>query len=198
MATIKLQNGKVITKDGKVSCECCYCNSSFEITDQNVFEITKEEHDKYRLGGTWNFTGNFTASELVTSETPNCTGNTNTQINNSMDASGCQHNVNFSTDASFEYTGPCFGDITIDYSFGTNLLVLLKYENQKFYAKYILNSILSSSEITSSPFGYPTANFSVDGNNLIAFGNWDPSWRSYPGYQNTSSITISVTFTPSI
>jgi len=29
MATIKLQNGKVITKDGKVSCECC---TDFQLT----------------------------------------------------------------------------------------------------------------------------------------------------------------------
>jgi hypothetical protein len=76
-------------------------------------------------------------------------------------------------------------------------LVLLKNENKKFYAKYIITSNVSNSELTSSPTGYPaTVNFSVDGNNLIAFGFWGPSWTGYPGYQNTSSMTINVTFTP--
>ena len=198
MATIKLQNGKVITKDGKVSCECCFCNSDFSITDQNVFEITRQEHDAYKRGGTWNFTGNWTANELVTSETPNCTSYGSSSINNSKSSSGCIYNISFQTSASNTYTGPCFGDITVDYSFGTSFTYLLKYENEKFYAKYILDSNVSSSTLESSPTGYPrTVNFSVDGNNLIAFGNWNPGWSSYSGYQNTSSITISATFTPS-
>jgi hypothetical protein len=42
MATIKLQNGKVITKDGKVSCNCCACfgcGSVAEITDATTITI---------------------------------------------------------------------------------------------------------------------------------------------------------------
>jgi hypothetical protein len=57
MATIKLQNGKVITKDGKVSCECCSeINCEFGYVpffqngtnfNYNTFEITEEEYNFY-------------------------------------------------------------------------------------------------------------------------------------------------------
>ena len=197
MATIKLQNGKVILTNGKASCTCCGCNESFSITDQNVFEITKLEHDAYKKGGTWNINGNWSGNELVTSQTPNCTSTGNSSVSHSQNLSGCSHYIDFQTNASTTYTGPCFGDFTVNYSFGTNFTVLLKYENEKFYAKYIITSNVSSSELTSSPTGYPaTVNFSVDGNALVAFGNWSPGWSGYPGYQNTSSVTISATFTP--
>jgi hypothetical protein len=197
MATIKLKNNKVILKNNNVSCLCCGCKEEFSITDQNVFEITGLEHDAYKKGGTWNIIGNWIGNELVTSETPNCTGIGNDSASHSQNSSGCSHYISFQTNASTTYTGPCFGDRTEDYLIFTNFTVLLKYENEKFYAKYIIRSNVSSSELTSSPTGYPaTVNFSVDGNTLVAFGNWDPGWRGYPGYQNTSSITISATFTP--
>jgi hypothetical protein len=198
MATIKLQNGKVITKDGKVSCECCYCNTEFDINSQNVFEITKEEHDSYRKGGVWNFSGNQSLNELVTSQSPNCTSYGYDIISDSINKpAACSYYINFLTNARQTYTGPCFGDSVQEYFFLTSFFVYLKYENNKFYVKYVILSNVSSSELTSSPTGYPAiVNFSVDGNNLIAFGDWDPSWASYSGYQNTSSITISVTFTP--
>lgn len=198
MPTIKLQNNKVILKNNKASCECCGCNEAFSITDQNVFEITKSEHDAYKKGGTWNINGNWSGNELVTSETPNCTSTGNNSVSHSQSSSGCYHHISFETNASTTYTGPCFGNITTNYSFGTDFNVLLKYENEKFYAKYIIISNVSSSELTSSPTGYPaTVNFSVDGNTLVAFGNWSPGWASYEGYQNTSSVIISATFTPS-
>jgi hypothetical protein len=196
MSSIKLKNSKVILKNNKVSCTCCNCNEIFSITDQNVFEITELEYNKYRNGGEWNINGNWSVNELVPSQTPICTGIGNDVILHSQNSSGCSHNINFQTSASVVYTGPCSGDTTVDYSFNTNLNVLLSYQNNKFYAKYIMNSNVSSSELTSSPTGYPaTVNFSVDGNTLVAFGSWGPSWRSYAGYINTSSMTISATFT---
>jgi hypothetical protein len=58
MATIKRKpNGKIITKDGKVSCECCDINCDFTVYPSgepnpnnfnfNTFEITKEEYYEY-------------------------------------------------------------------------------------------------------------------------------------------------------
>jgi hypothetical protein len=198
MATIKLQNGKVITKNGKASCECCYCNNEFDINSQNVFEITKEEHNAYRRGGVWNISGIQTLNELVPSQTPICTSNGSDPISYSINKpASCSYDINFSTNARQTYAGPCFGNRVQEYSFGTTINISLRYINNKFYVKYIINSNVSSSELTSSSFGYPAVvNFSVDGNQLIAFGNWDPSWRSYPSYVNTSSITIEAIFTP--
>ncbi len=50
MATIKLQNGKVILKDGKVSCECCE-SCSFDFPPENYFLATIEEYNNWRKGG---------------------------------------------------------------------------------------------------------------------------------------------------
>jgi hypothetical protein len=52
MATIALQNGKVILKDGKASCTCCD-SCTYKESDTHVFEITKEEYDSYIQGGNW-------------------------------------------------------------------------------------------------------------------------------------------------
>lgn len=200
MANIALQGGKVILKDGKASCTCCThsgCNEDFSISDQNVFEITKTEHDAYRNGGTWNVSVNWFETELVTSETPNCTSTGNDSGTFSGTTSGCNHFVFGDINGSATYTGPCFGDFTVNYSFGNSVQVLLKFENGKYYAKYVVYSNVSNSELTSSPSGYPqTVNFTVDGNALVAFGDWFPGWMYYSGYQNTSSITLNATFTP--
>lgn len=197
MANIALQDGKVVLNDGKASCTCCGCNENFSISDQNVFEITKAEHDAYRNGGTWNVNVNWIQNELVTSQTPNCTSNGNDSGSFSVTASGCSQTVSGNTNASTTYTGPCFGNRTVNYSFNSGITVLLKNENRKYYAKYIVYSNVSNSNLTSSPSGYPpTVNFTVDGNILIAFGNWFPGWTSYGGYQNTSISTLTATFTP--
>jgi hypothetical protein len=43
-----------------VSCECCGCDGEFEPTDQNVFEISKEEYKNYLYGrGIWKFNANI-------------------------------------------------------------------------------------------------------------------------------------------
>lgn len=198
MPTIKVKNNKVLLKNNKASCACCDCNEDFSITGQNVFEITQSKYNAYKKGGTWNFNGSWIANELVPSQTPNCTSSGNDTISYSQNSSGCYY-ITFQTSASQTYTGPCYGDRVVNYSFPTSLIVLYKSENGKFYAKYTLNSNVSSSELTSSPTGYPgIVNFSVDGNTLIAFGRWTPQWSGYAGYQNTSSMTISATFTPNV
>ena len=198
MATIALQDEKVILKDGKASCTCCGCRENFSISDQNVFEITKEEHNAYRNGGTWNVSVNWNQNELVTSQSPNCTASSSDSGSFSGIASGCNHFVSGNINAETTYSGPCFGDTTSRYTFGSSVRVLLRFENKKYYAKYIVYSNVSNSVLTSSPSGYPpNVNFTVDGNSLMAFGNWNPGWASYSGYQNNSSITLTATFSPS-
>jgi hypothetical protein len=68
MATIKTQGGKVLTKDGKVSCECCVeCPSPEEnvfndLLNKQIFEITKEEYNKIYNGATWDISIEYDAS----------------------------------------------------------------------------------------------------------------------------------------
>jgi hypothetical protein len=53
---IKTQNGKILTKNGRVSCECCevfiICEKPLSsLVDYNTFEITREEYEYYLNGG---------------------------------------------------------------------------------------------------------------------------------------------------
>jgi len=197
MATIKTQGGKVITKNGKASCECCGCGGP--TSGQNVFEITKQEYDAYKKGGTWNVSSNWVQFE---SANPNCIANGTGAGSVSATREGCVHTVNGAADASTTYSGDCFGDLTQDYIFGFGITLelgeALLGETKKYYAKYYAFSNVSDSSLTSSPSGFPAnVNFNVDGNNLIAFGNWFPGWNdSFQGYTNNSTATLTATFIP--
>jgi hypothetical protein len=68
MATIKLQNGNVITKDGKVSCSCCGCSlepiggsCELEFIYVNTNEIQDDAFNIQLLksDGTWVTVGNI-------------------------------------------------------------------------------------------------------------------------------------------
>jgi hypothetical protein len=200
MATIAIQKGKVVLKDGKVSCECCGCNADFSISDQNVFEITKQEYDAYKKGGTWNISSDWVQFE---SANPNCIATGSGSGSVSELGQGCVHSVNGTANASTTYSGDCFGDFTTDYTFGFGITLELgedfSGEAKKYYAKYYAFSNVSDSSLTSSPRGFPAnVNFSIDGNNLIAFGNWFPGWEnSFSGYTNNSTANLTATFTPS-
>ena len=198
MATIKRKpNGKIITKDGNVSCECCGCGGP--TSGQNVFEITKQEYDAYKKGGTWSVSTNWVQFE---SANPNCIANGTGSGSVSELGQGCVHSVNGTANASTTYSGDCFGDITIDYEFGFGITLELGIgyasSTPKYYAAYYAFSNVSDSSLTSSPSGFPAnVDFDVDGNNLIAFGNWFPQWDgSFPGYTNNSTATLTATFTP--
>ena len=205
MATVKLQNGRVILKDGKVSCSCCNCiyteeewQSVTASSPANVFEITKEEFNQYFKGGSWQVDTNWTQGELVASETPNCvaTGTGSGSINEF--AEGCNHFVQGIANASTTYSGPCFGDQTVDYTFTFYIKLRLGRVGPKFYAHFIALSNVSDSDITSTTANYPsTVNFTVEGNSLLAFGTWFPGWESYAGYSNNSAITLTATFSTS-
>jgi hypothetical protein len=71
MATIKRKsNGRIILKNGKVSCSCCgevSCVNTFYRSNANVFQITKEEYDKYRAAnGKWKLSGSETFNQVGT------------------------------------------------------------------------------------------------------------------------------------
>jgi hypothetical protein len=53
MPIVKTQDGKVVTKDGKVSCECCEANCSQPILTSNFreFELTALEYNALYAGG---------------------------------------------------------------------------------------------------------------------------------------------------
>ncbi len=51
--TIKTQGGKVITKDGKVSCECCGGGGCECGNLAGAISLTKQQYNTFRLGGDW-------------------------------------------------------------------------------------------------------------------------------------------------
>lgn len=66
MATIKLQNGKVILKNGAVSCECCeiICEKpQDQLVLYNTFQITKDEYNYYLGGGNLSLNYNISHQE---------------------------------------------------------------------------------------------------------------------------------------
>jgi hypothetical protein len=197
--TIKTQGGKVITKDGKVSCECCEeeCIDG-PTSGQNVFEITKSEYTKYFKGGTWEVSTNLITSE---SADPDCIETGSGSGNVIEEAQGCIHVINGTADASATFIGQCSGDFSVDYNFPFGISVELSVDSseipKKYFVKYSAYSNVSNSDLESSPSGYPpTVNFTIDGNLLIAFGDWFPGWDGLPNYVNDSSVSLNATFTP--
>jgi hypothetical protein len=80
MATIKLKDGNVILKGGKVSCTCC---GGCTIEGNNIFEITEEEYDKFLLeGNSWqiNYSHRIENSTPGTSDYGVVQGSVNAQV----------------------------------------------------------------------------------------------------------------------
>jgi hypothetical protein len=166
---------------------------------QNVFEITKQEYDAYKKGGTWSVSTNWVQFE---SANPNCIANGTGSGSVSATQSGCAHTVNGKANASTTFSGNCGGNFTTNYTFGFGITLelgeVLSGETKRYYANYYAFSNVSDSSLTSSLRGFPAnVNFDVDGNNLIAFGNWSPAWNGLPNYTNNSTATLTATFSPS-
>jgi hypothetical protein len=57
MPTVKTQDGKVVTKDGKVSCECCIADNCLTGSAYDAIsgwqEITSAQYAELYAGGTW-------------------------------------------------------------------------------------------------------------------------------------------------
>ena len=71
--TIKTQGGKVITKDGKVSCECCALCPSESPSPYGIV-LTKEQYNNFKKGG--DYTMSAVLSETRTGE-GSCSSNLN-------------------------------------------------------------------------------------------------------------------------
>jgi hypothetical protein len=204
MATIKTQNGKVILKNGKVSCECCgeICDGEFETTDQNVFQISKEQYNAYASGGIWHVSTTWTQIESADpfeDSTITVSGTGSGSV--SLFQEGCIHNVSGIAISNITFSED-EESYVVQSEFGFGISLSLKIDNStdntKYYAKYIGFSNVSSSELTESPTGYPpNVNFNIDGNNLIAFGDWYPGFSSFNNYTNNSTATLNATFSQS-
>ena len=180
-----------------MSCECCDCLDG-PTEGQNVFEITKEEFRRYFKGGMWEVTTDWVQFE---SANPDCIANGTGGGSVIEEASGCNHIVSGTADGITTFSGECFGNITVNYtfSFGISIELGVDYSASptKYFVKYAAFSNVSNSDLTSSPTGYPAnVDFTVDGNPLIAFGNWSPGWAGFSGYSNDSTATLVATFTP--
>jgi hypothetical protein len=198
MATVKLQDGKVVLKDRKVSCECCGgkdCRMSFGVSDKNVFEITKQEYDRYFNGRTWLFEGSFSARSQVNLQSGSqCSKVYSGGISEIVNASGigntgCRNVAITNSDLNIDIqnSGPCrftesptekasyFPRIRIDLgTLKTNL-------GKKYYIKYDLQGALARYEIppTSPDITRFPANgsYSVDGRQLSYFYYWSDLLR---------------------
>jgi len=69
MPTVKTQGGKVITKDGKVSCSCCVpsCNFSTQFANEIQIEITRNQYLELFAAGTI-VSNTFTATSSASAE----------------------------------------------------------------------------------------------------------------------------------
>jgi hypothetical protein len=73
MATIRLAGGSIITKDGKVSCSCCFaCNLNWETSPSEKWEVSNNGNtirynveDSENCGGTNAFTQTGTATAEI-------------------------------------------------------------------------------------------------------------------------------------
>jgi hypothetical protein len=204
MATIKTNTNiqgfkNIILRNGKVSCECCPCRGP--TSGYNVFEITKQQYEEYRNGGTWNVSTYWSQYEFVPGDPSNCTAVSIITASTSEQASGCAHSVSAVARGQVTYTGPCSGNITFPNEFAYGISIELGEDSLsmpfKYYVKYSAGSNVSDSNPDISPTGFPpNIEFTVDGNNLIGFGYWRPNWSVFDGYTNDSKVTLTATFTP--
>jgi hypothetical protein len=202
MATIKLQNGKVITKDGKVSCECCEkeCFSAY-YTGLNVFEITKQEFNSYVRGGNWNVEARFNSNTTYNLR-PDCVLTQIITANGETSdfQKGCIHRVDGvgilnATISGAEECSPT-RNISMDFGFGIEVQIAQAILNGeiKYIAQYMGSTVYGG---TGEPpgTGYPTTvAVTIDGNNLITRGTWNPN-NNYVNFENNSNLTITANFT---
>lgn len=156
----------------------------------NVFQISKSEHDAYENGGTWTLNSSFSESESTADGRTSSGGGS---INASGSTSGCSGSVSGSGTANVDY-----GSFTADYTISCDISYQLGEQNGVYYIALFANAHEASSEVESSPCGYPgNVSLVVDGHSLSGVGLWCPGWDGAEGYQNTSSSTLTATFTPS-
>lgn len=219
--TIKRNGDKVILKDGKVSCNCCgpiLCPNIFEITDRNVFEITRQEFLQYYNGGIWTINVDEIREESAVDirETPP-TGNSVEAVAQFEFSFTMDPFTQFSCQKNFVYTGfttnvtlvgtrfvPGGGsEIIYDYPWTTTFNFRITTYQNRYYARYVCGTRIATSTIDGTILDQPTTMI-ADGNNLLSnFGiidiysailyqDGDPVHE----YANNSTSVITMTFLP--
>jgi len=214
-------NYKIILKKNKISCECCFCfqRLGFDINGQNVFQITKQEHDKYKAGGVWRVEIEWNSYEdQHVLDKIYCSRKSSASESFESDfLSGCEHDFRPSISYTTYYTGECadFGNVRFDPKrvftetndfYTSQIFLLLHYENNKFYAKYVINGPFNASSEFKKPrvpeykpynILVQNVDFSMDGNKLIAFGHRGESlYWTKENYRGEYFSKISATFIP--
>jgi hypothetical protein len=199
MATIKTQNGNVITKNGMVSCDCCDCYNA--ISGANVFEITKQEYYAYIKGGTWNVSGNVSIQESTS------TGNSAVGTGSgsfSRSASGCSASIfsNFTSNIRYIVSNNTPFNARFRNTYG--LEYSLNRNGDKYFVYFCGGTQINEGFWycnNQTGTGQGTFNAIVDGNVLQLRSAWSPSWWQdgdpLPGYSNSSFSNMTATFTPS-
>jgi len=180
-------------------CCCIDCVTESVPTGENVFSITETEFFDYYNGGTWALSGASSSSESDTA------GNVSTADgsgSSSGHASGCSHSVSGTFLASVTYNTSSSVSRTYNYNANMSVSVQLSaYYNTgtslwEYYAEFA-GTADSVSSGSSGGTGYPTTtSLTVDGNALTSHGTWSPGWRYNAGYTNSSSSSMTATFTP--
>jgi hypothetical protein len=177
------------------ACCCDHCVVEEDPSEYpNTFEITEEEFNDYYNGGIWAITGDGDYGESLPDGrylTASGSGSDN------IETSGCEQLAGSYFPVSGEQVLEVGEDpvpIAYDEPYGITL-TLYKFEDQFFaqFTAYIQQADTDPASTTGYP---PTISLSVDGHTLTGYGHWSPDWAVETGYSNTTSVTLTATFTP--
>lgn len=176
---------------------CCACPVEAPPSGENWFEITEGEFFDYLNGGTWNLNGSVNQSE---STGDGWTSSGSASGSASGHSSGCFHSVSGSFPITITYHDP--GEHTSPFTVNMGLDISLQsyYDSGTDTTTYYI--VISAyvwvvSSGSGGGTGYPpSGSITVDGNSLTTHGVWSPDWAGNPGYTNSSSGTLTATFTP--
>jgi hypothetical protein len=167
MAKVRTQNGRVILKNNRVSCECCNndfaCDARYQFPG-NIFEITREEYSKYlNRRGTWIADYSETQFESGKILFPATFGplrnasvfgaalfSNRAPTSSSFSFFNCFQFYNYAHEAPRTLVGifPAVeGSVQVQENaqWGFNFNLQLKQEDQKYYAQFRIGSCIASS-----------------------------------------------------
>jgi len=167
MAKVRTQNGRVILKNNRGSCECCNnndfaCDARYQFPG-NIFEITREEYSKYlNRRGTWIADYNETQFESGKILYPGASGPLrNASVFGAASFSGRAPTSSFYSYFNcfqyhnYDHTAPrtlvsifpaVEGSVQVQENaqWGFTFQLQLKQEDQKYYAQFRISSCLVS------------------------------------------------------
>jgi hypothetical protein len=193
MATIKTQGGKVILKNGKVSCECCgggapECNPNLILNQYNTIQISEEKYIQIYNGGTWSISTNFTEKVIIVRPGSTVTCDSDGSGSGSFFSSGCDAQA-FGIIGSGSYnqvTVPAFGSTftqtgTTEVSYALSYSLIRKKETIDNVDSFIYSIRYNISFTGSRPFQRP---------NLISTTNYRITYPPELGYFKAGTANI--------